>query len=47
MKHALIAVCFVLGLILAGSEGAWFPWLNLVGLVVFGAIVPLTWRDEP
>jgi len=46
MKIAAIAVCFISGLILAGSDGAWFPWLNLVGMVVFGAIVPLTWRDE-
>ena len=39
-KHSMIivaAVLFSAGILMAGSDGAWFPWFNLLGVAVFGA----------
>ena len=30
----LAALLLIVGLALVGSDGLWFPWINLVGLVV-------------
>jgi len=27
-----LGFCFVIGGLLAGSDGAWFPWVNIIGL---------------
>jgi len=38
----LAALLLVIGLGLAGADGAWFPWINLVGvglLIGFAALV--------
>lgn len=37
---------FVLGLILAMSEGQFFPWLNLAGVCIFSMTPVLAWRAE-
>lgn len=44
MLHFIIGTCFVLGLLLAGSDGAYFPYLNLVGLAVFSLVPALSRR---
>ena len=39
-KHlmtTIAAILFSAGILMAGSDGAWFPWINIVGLAVFGA----------
>lgn len=41
--HFIIGICFIAGLILAGSDGAYFPYPNLVGLAVF-SLVPILSR---
>ena len=35
IPNYLPAVTFTLGLILAMSDGQFFPWLNILGLAVF------------
>ena len=35
MKY-LYAIFFTLGIILSGSDGLWFPWVNLAGLLILG-----------
>jgi hypothetical protein len=37
---------FVLGLILAMSEGQFFPWLNLAGVCIFCLTPVLAWRAD-
>jgi ABC-type transport system involved in cytochrome c biogenesis permease subunit len=39
-------VTFTIGLILAMSEGAYFPWLNLAGVAIFCLTPVLAWRDD-
>lgn len=46
MRWILGALIFF-GLALAGSEGEWFPWANLAGLVLFGGFVLLASSGEP
>ena len=29
---------FSAGILIAGSDGAWFPWVNLVGVGMIGAV---------
>lgn len=36
MVNVIMASCFTLGLSLAGSDGEWFPWPNIVGLGMLG-----------
>ena len=37
----LIGTLFTTGLLLAGAEGPYFPWLNLFGVAMFGASIML------
>lgn len=30
-----VGFCFVFGLALAGSDGPWFPWPNVIGVLIF------------
>jgi ABC-type transport system involved in cytochrome c biogenesis permease subunit len=39
-------VTFTIGLILAMSEGAYFPWLNLAGVAIFCLAPVLAWRAD-
>ena len=32
----LTALLWTIGLVLAASDGAWFPFINGIGLVLFG-----------
>ncbi len=32
----ILGVCWIAGLLMAGSESAYMPWLNLFGLLVNG-----------
>ena len=32
MKDIIFAVLFILGLMLAGSDGVYFPWPNMAGV---------------
>lgn len=38
-----LGFCFVLGLALAGSDGPFFPWPNLIGILVF-CYIPIACR---
>jgi hypothetical protein len=40
MKKAIIAICFLIGVCLIGSDGDYFPKINCIGLVVF-SLVPI------
>ena len=33
----IIAILFTFGLLIAGSDGPWFPWFNFLGLAMFAA----------
>jgi hypothetical protein len=44
MKQIAVAL-FMAGLILAGSDGEWFPWINFAGLGMM-AIVVVAAREE-
>jgi hypothetical protein len=35
-----------IGLALAGSDGAWFPWLNLIGMGLFFGFTTLVKRSN-
>ncbi len=40
IARALPGVMFCFGLVLAGSDGDWFPWPNFVGV---GMLVLMAW----
>lgn len=40
VKAAATGICFVIGLLLAASEGVWWPWINMAGIGIF-AMVPV------
>jgi len=42
----LVGLLFAVGLLVAGSEGPWFPWVNVIGAVAMSAAVPLSWMIE-
>jgi hypothetical protein len=44
MKAA--GIFFITGLILAGSDGTWFPWVNLAGACIFSLSPVLAWRAD-
>ena len=46
MRTTVISICFISGLLMAGSTGTWFPWLNIVGAFIFALVVPLTWKEQ-
>ncbi|MCF8094445.1 MAG: hypothetical protein K9J79_03700 [Desulfobacteraceae bacterium] len=50
MRKALIqfaGLLFFTGMILAGSDGAWFPWLNLLSIPVSGSGAYLLIKTDP
>ena len=42
----LAGIVFLIGLILAGSDGTWFPWVNFAGVIVFSLSPVLAWRAD-
>ncbi len=38
VRSWIASLLFSFGLIIAGSDGDWWPWFNLVGIVMFGAV---------
>jgi len=42
----LAGIFFIAGLILAGSDGPWFPWPNIAGVIIFSLSPVLAWRAE-
>jgi hypothetical protein len=38
------AFCFVGGVLMAGSDGPYFPWMNWVGACVFALTIPFARR---
>jgi len=43
----IAALLGIVGLILAASDGDWFPWLNLAGLLIVCAIARCaSWSDD-
>lgn len=39
----LVGLLFAGGILIAGSDGPWFPWVNVIGAFVVGMVVPLSW----
>jgi hypothetical protein len=39
-KGFIFAMVFTFGLLLAGSDGEWFPWANFAGILLFGRKQP-------
>jgi hypothetical protein len=37
-NHWTLGVIFSLGIIIAGSDGGWFPWFNLIGVLLLGYV---------
>jgi len=44
IMSAFGCVMVVFGMMIAGSEGPWFPWLNLVGLLMVAVVAALVDR---
>jgi hypothetical protein len=42
----LMALLLIAGMALAGSDGEWFPWVNLAGGGIVGAFAVLAGRRE-
>lgn len=42
----LAGIFFIAGLILAASDGPWFPWVNFAGVIIFSLSPVLAWRAE-
>lgn len=42
----LAGIFFIAGLILAASDGPWFPWVNLAGVCLFSLSPVAAWRAE-
>ena len=38
MKNFFMGSAFAIGLILAGSDGEWWPWVNFGGILIIGAV---------
>jgi hypothetical protein len=34
--QTILAFLFLLGIVIAGSDGDWFPWINIGGLALSG-----------
>lgn len=45
MKCSFETLLFFAGLGLAGAEGAWFPWVNLAGVLMFLSFAVLVRRQ--
>lgn len=49
-KDTACAFLFMTGILLAGSDGSWFPWINLFGLFLFSLVpvfcIPAPIRDR-
>ena len=35
LNEWMLAFCFVAGIMVAGADGPWFPWINFAGIAVF------------
>lgn len=46
MKNIINAILFTAGLLLAGSDGQFFPWANILGLGAFGLLTVRAIREE-
>ncbi|MBE0598977.1 MAG: hypothetical protein IH614_17115 [Desulfuromonadales bacterium] len=40
------AFLLMLALVLAGADDAWFPWVNLLGLVIFFVFTGMVKRSD-
>lgn len=45
-KLKLSAILFIAGLILAGSDGPWFPYVNYAGAIIFSLFPVAAWRAQ-
>ena len=45
-KGFIFAMVFTFGLLLAGSDGEWFPWANFAGILLLAGIL-LFGRKQP
>jgi hypothetical protein len=46
MRAIWISILFTAGLLLAGSDGEWFPWANFAGILLLAGIL-LFGRKQP
>lgn len=48
-KSAAVGFIWVAGLLLAGSDSPFMPWINLLGVLMFAGIIPVlgSWRSCP
>lgn len=42
----LAGIFFIIGLILAASDGPWFPWVNLAGVALVCLAPAVAWRAD-
>ena len=38
IENTIMGILFAAGIILAGSDGGWFPWINLAGVLMLGLV---------
>jgi len=36
IKDWILGTLFVIGILIAGSDGDWFPWFNIAGVFIVG-----------
>jgi len=41
IKDGVLVVMFMGGIALAGQDGEWFPWVNIVGFLMFAGFACL------
>lgn len=46
IKDWIPAILFSAGVLLAGADGPWFPWINIAGIVVFGLVIAAVHTDR-
>ena len=42
----LLGILFFFGLVVASTDGAWFPWANFAGVAMMAAAVFFIRRDD-
>lgn len=45
IKYSIMALMFVSGAMLAGQDGEWFPWINILGIALW-CFLPWMWNRD-
>jgi len=45
IKNTILGILFAAGIIIVGSDGGWFPWINLIGAGILALVTLLANRE--